>query len=89
MGDSIFGDNNVSVPGPVDTFIDPVFPDDIDKFQETLAGDASHVSQLKRAIDSSFHEAILSSLRDVDAKQQEEFVFLVCSFAGGTRMGTK
>lgn len=90
---SIFGDAELVVPGPTDAIISPFFPESFDLFQEAVAKPSADVASTKRNLSEPFHASVLSSLRDVDAKQLEsdlwesaiskwQFVFSMVNYAG-------
>lgn len=68
---SIFSDQSVDVPGPVNTFLQPSFASDFQQFQTIVSSRVDPRMQLKRTMDDSIHTQVLSTLRDVDAKQIE------------------
>lgn len=96
---SIFGDEPVKIPGPSDSAVNPSFPSDIDTFQSVVSSGKDPRLVMKRSLDVPIHTTVMSTLRDVDALQQQndlweaaiskwQLVFRLVGFVGriGERM---
>lgn len=66
---AIFSVQDLQVPGPVDTFLQPSCPSDFEQFESIVSGGMYPRLQMKRRIGEPIHASVLASMKDVDAKQ--------------------
>ena len=92
MGD-IFGDKDVSIPGPADSMKQLLIPESLDAFQEAVQHSDSAYGAVKRSLEQSIHATVMKNLRDTDAVQDEShawevavskwhFIYKMCNFSG-------
>lgn len=89
---SIFGNPDVEITGPADSLLEPCFPDTVEDFEDTIAGEPQP-QPCKRSIEAAMHCQVMSTLTDRDAKDLEtelfesavtkwQFVFAMTEYSG-------